>query len=188
VVATSALSTVSATEALTHLAESAGDAGAFDREVLEHVLRACAREALRRRADERGASWVLLAASADERASEQRALDAAVERVCEGLARASVRSDTMVRVLLGREGDAGRASAAFAVTEPWLSPAMRVRALGVALANERLEARAIALGELEARGVVAGVLALLREVARTDADPITRQHARQLARGTTLPE
>jgi hypothetical protein len=180
VVALGALSAVRAPVALAHLAPHAEAASAFDRAVLAQVLRACAAEALRAQLEEQSSSWMLLAAKADERAEWQRATDSAVERVCEALSRSTLDGRALVRILLGRESDERAKSA---VNARWLSPAMRVRALGVALANEALGARTIALGELADNGVVAGVLGLLREIAKSDADPITRQQARQLARG-----
>ncbi len=180
VVALGALSTVRASVALAHLAPHAEAASSFDRAVLAQVLRACAAEALRAQVEAQSSSWMLLAAKADERAERQRAMDSAVERVCEALSRSKLDGRALVRILLGRESDERAKSA---VNERWLSPAMRVRALGVALANEALGARTIALGELADNGVVAGVLGLLREIAKSDADAITRQQARQLARG-----
>jgi hypothetical protein len=180
VVALGALSTVRASVALAHLAPHAEAASSFDRAVLAQVLRACAAEALRAQLEAQSSSWTLLAAKADERAEWQRAMDAAVERVCEALSRSKLDGRALVRILLGRESDERAKSA---VNARWLSPAMRVRALGVALANEALGARTIALGELADNGVVAGVLGLLREIAKSDADAITRQQARQLARG-----
>jgi hypothetical protein len=180
VVALGALSTVRASVALAHLAPHAEAASSFDRAVLAQVLRACAAEALRAQVEAQSSSWMLLAAKADERAERQRAMDSAVERVCEALSRSKLDGRVLVRILLGRESDERAKSA---VNERWLSPAMRVRALGVALANEALGARTIALGELADNGVVAGVLGLLREIAKSDADAITRQQARQLARG-----
>jgi hypothetical protein len=180
VVALGALSTVRASVALAHLAPHAEAASSFDRAVLAQVLRACAAEALRAQVEAQSSSWMLLAAKADERAERQRAMDSAVERVCEALSRSKLDGRVLVQILLGRESDERAKSA---VNERWLSPAMRVRALGVALANEALGARTIALGELANNGVVAGVLGLLREIAKSDADAITRQQARQLARG-----
>lgn len=185
IVALGALSTVRPSLALAHLAPSAAGGTTFDRAVLTHVLRACAHEALRAREEAHGASaasWVLLAATANERAEQQRALDAAVERLCDALSRSSQESQTLVRILLGREDTKAQGKTAN-VSESWLSAAMRVRALGVALTNEALGARAIALSELAANGVLPGVLALLRDIAKNDPDSITRQQARQLARG-----
>ncbi|MBL8680885.1 MAG: hypothetical protein JNK05_17020 [Myxococcales bacterium] len=181
VVATSALSTVRPAAALTMLAPQAEHGGAFDRAVLVHVLRACAAEARARREDERTLSWAVLAAQADERLADQAALDRAVELLCESLARCSQRSEAIVELLLGRESTVSAArSPSDPAAGPWLSPALRVRALGVALANEALGARSIALGELAQNGVVPGVLALLRDVVKSDPDPITRQQARSL--------
>lgn len=181
VAALGALSTVAPSVALAHLAPHAEAGAPFDRAVLAQVLRACAHEHLRAQREAESSSWVLLAARAQDRIDEQRATDAAIERLCDALSRSSADASELWRVLLGRERDDGPAKHR-PVCEPWLSPAMRVRALSVALSNASLGARAIALGELGERGVVPGVLALLREIARSDPDPITRQQARQLAR------
>ncbi|MFO0559782.1 MAG: hypothetical protein U0269_17315 [Polyangiales bacterium] len=185
IVALGALSTVRASMALAHLAPHAAAGTSFDRAVLTHVLRACAAEAHKAREEAHGASalsWVVLAATANERAEQQRALDAAVERLCEALSRSQLESRTLVRVLLGREEAQDKSKHAL-TSEPWLSPAMRVRALAVALTNEALGARSIALTELAVNGVAPGVLGILREIAKSDPDAITRQQARQLARG-----
>jgi hypothetical protein len=49
-----------------------------------------------------------------------------------------------------------------------------------------LAARSVALDDLERHGVPASVVPLLRDIAASDLDPVTRQHARQLARGEHL--
>ncbi len=177
IAALGALGAVRPSLALGHMAAHAEAGAAFDRAVLEHVLRACAAEALREREVAQSTSWVLLAGSADERAEEQRAVDAAVERLCAALSRSSLSSRELVSVLLGRERETG------SIQQSWLSPAMRVRSLAVALSNEALCARAIALSEIAENGAPPGVLGLLREIAKSDPDAITRQQARQLSRG-----
>jgi hypothetical protein len=183
VVALSALAAVRPATALVRLAPSAAEGATFDRAVLTHVLRACATEARRRAEDERVLSWTALAARADERLEWQASIDRAVELVCESLDRSTERAEPIVRLLLGRESPGSAGIRGSSASEPWLSPAMRVRVLGVALANPALGARSIALGEMAERGVVPALAALLSEVARSDPDAITRQQARQLARG-----
>jgi hypothetical protein len=183
VVALSALSLVRASDALAHLAFHAGGHGGFDRAVLEHVLRVCARDALRDRADEASLPWTVLASRVEERSRSRAALDAAVERVCDGLERSEHPARDLLRVLLGHEEpEATGGAREGAIVAPWLSPALRVRVLCAALANDALDARGLALRDLESRGAPAAVRLLLRDVARSDPDPITRQRARQLAR------
>jgi hypothetical protein len=189
VVAISALSTVRPAQALSVLAPHAEAGAPFDRAALVYVLRACAAEVRARRDEERSLSWAVLAAQSEDRLASDAAIDRAVELLCEALARSSQRADAIVALLLGRErgpiarpisADRSSPPVMDAASEPWLSPALRVRVLGVALANEALASRSIALTDLAEHGVVAGVVALLREVVKSDPDPITRQQARSL--------
>lgn len=184
IVALGALSTMRASAALAHLAPHAADGTSFDRAVLTHVLRQCALEAQKAQEETHGASalsWAVLAATAHERAAQQRSLDTAIERLCDALGRSPRQSLELVRILLGREEEQ-YPSKHVLVRKPWLSPAMRVRVLAVALTNEALGTRSIALTDLALNGVPPGVLGILHEIAKSDPDAITRQQARQLAR------
>ncbi|MEI8256003.1 MAG: hypothetical protein WCJ30_10065 [Deltaproteobacteria bacterium] len=87
----------------------------------------------------------------------------------------------LLAVLLGRDRDGGLLGVA-----RWLGDPLRARVLETALAHPALGARVVALDDLERLGVPPGVLHSLRDIAASDPDPITRQHARQLARGEHL--
>ena len=87
----------------------------------------------------------------------------------------------LLSLLLGRDRDGSLLGAA-----RWLSEDPRARVLETALTHRALDALGIALDDLERQGVPAAVIPLLREIAASDPDPITRQHARQLARGERL--
>ncbi len=84
----------------------------------------------------------------------------------------------LLALLLGRDGDGGLLGVA-----RWLGDALRARVLETALAHAALDARVTALDDLERHGVPVSVLPWLRDLAASDPDPVTRQHARQLARG-----
>jgi hypothetical protein len=86
-----------------------------------------------------------------------------------------------VALLLGRDRDGSLLGSA-----RWLSDELRSRVLDTALTQPSLGARTLALDELERHGLPASALPALREIAASDPDPVTRQHARQLARGERL--
>lgn len=90
-------------------------------------------------------------------------------------------SRDLIALLLGRDRDGSLLGAA-----RWLSEDLRARVLETALAHPLLAARTVALDDLERHGVPASVVPLLRDIATSDLDPVTRQHARQLARGEHL--
>lgn len=151
--------------ALSHVAGTLTE-GPLERALAAAVLRACVLDARR---------------GPGEAAS---ALGEAVGALTEALAAVQV-SDPAWRVivglLLGRDRDGALLGAG-----RWLTEDLRARVHAVALTNPVLGARRLSLADLEAQGVPAAVVPLLREIARTDPDPITRQHAKQLARGERL--
>jgi hypothetical protein len=112
------------------------------------------------------------------------ALRSTLEKFVESLAAVTVSDPAwreLLALLLGRAPEGRRAGGA-----PWLTDELRVRLHTVALSHAPLDARRLALTELETRGVPLALVPLLREIARTDPDPITRQHAKQLARGERM--
>lgn len=142
------------------------EAGPLERAIALEVLRACVLAARRGPGD-----------AAD-------ALSEELPRLTDALAAARVPDPSyaaIVSVLLGRDPAGGVLGAG-----RWLTEDLRARVHVVALCNAALDARRIALADLEAHGVPPSVLSALREVAREDPDPVTRQHARQLARGQHL--
>lgn len=133
---------------------------------------------------------VRLAVSDAQRArgGTDTALGDALADTLQGLLEAVVRvpgTDTaprdLVAMILGRERNDGLRR------DPgWLGDVLRAHVLETALVHAALGARVVALDDLERNGVPAVVLPWLRDVAASDPDPVTRQHARQLARGERL--
>jgi hypothetical protein len=184
VVALSAIGVLGITAALERASATYCDSQEFDRSVLEQLLRSCARDCLARKQTQSETLWWAQTEQLHVREAAERAVEQAVEVLCESLAKSSVPAEPLLKILLGIEA---RSTSKTAVVEhAWLSEAARIKVLSVALVNASLGARAAALRELETRGVPAVLLASLKEVAKSDADAVTRQHARQLARGEHL--
>jgi hypothetical protein len=83
--------------------------------------------------------------------------------------------------LLGRD-----ANGSYVGVGRWLTDDLRARILETLLVHADLGARDLALADLERNGDIAALAPILRDIAASDADPVVRQHARQLARGERL--
>lgn len=188
VVALSATSVLGVVAALAHASATMNEGSDFDRAVLEQLLRGCAREVLKQREEQAGSAWWAQGAQLAAREAFEQSVDQAVLALCESLQRSSLNAENLLRILCGTEHMTGSATSSkiIAVESEWLSPTARLRVLSVALENGALGARRVVLSEMEARGVPSAVLSVLKEVAKSDPDAITRQHARQLARGEHL--
>ena len=189
VVALSATSVLGVVAALSHASATLDEGLDFDRAVLEQLLRGCAREVHKREIEQAESVWWAQAEQLKEREAFVRSVEQAVFVLCATLQKSSTNSAHLLRVLLANEqivGSATSSSKVVAVESEWLSASARLRVLSVALENGALGGRGIALSEMERRGVPSAVLSALKDVARSDPDAITRQHARQLARGEHL--